>query len=187
MPFASSLSCTCILLSKSPSLDVTFPYCVLWSSSSSAAMWHPLKCLLGNSAIVKCVNAILLHTWLFAGPLRQRPMSCTKICLTHSGTYQPRVIWWTFVNLYFTYGLSLLIEHRPRTILLHLELCSVLPPPSSSSTLRVSCCPHLILQDSSPDVSGSSSSSVATRHPMKCLLGNAVIASSYSVPSPRVC
>jgi len=34
--------------------------------------------------------------------------------------------------------------------IVHLELCSVLLPPSSSSPLLASCCPHLLLQISLP-------------------------------------
>jgi len=43
------------------------------------------------------------------------------------------------------------IDQGPLFII-HLHLGSVLPPPSSSSLLLVSCCPHLLLKISFPDV-----------------------------------
>ena len=54
--FPSSSSCTCILLSTSPSWDLSFPGVDLWSCSSFVAMWHPLKCLLGNAVIALSLN-----------------------------------------------------------------------------------------------------------------------------------
>jgi len=76
-----------------------------------------------------------------------------------------------------------LVAHRPTDLILfHLQLCSVLPPPSYFSPGLVSCCPHLLLQISFPD--WSFSSSAAMWRPLECLLGSAVITPSYSVPNP---
>ena len=51
------------------------------------------------------------------------------------------------------------LDHKPQTTLIHLQLCSVLLLPSSSSPGLVSLCPHLLFHISFPGVLWSSSSS----------------------------